>query len=41
MIDNEISDNTRGEKRNSNRWIAERPVSDVALIVKNVTVQIE
>ena len=42
MIDNENADNTRGKlKRNSNRWIAERPVSDVALVVKNVTVQIE
>ena len=41
MIDNKMQITLGEIKRNSNRRIAERPVSDVALIVKNVTVQIE
>ena len=41
MLDNENADNTRVKTQFLNRRIAKRPVSDVALVVKNIIVQIE
>ena len=41
MIEYENADNTRVKRNFLTDYFANRPMTDVALIVKNVTVQIE